>query len=112
LTAGPSAAESWLLPSQFNQGLAQPGVAVWPGFVAVGGAIQLQQLAGLALAQPMLGHHERHIAPLLYKLHPFFRITVCKASLSSDKSATRFFNRAFSCSRSRNRRASFPSSPP
>jgi len=60
----------------------------------------------------MLGHHERHIAPSLYKLRPFFRITVWSASLSSDSSATNFFKRAFSCSKSRSRRASFTSSPP
>jgi hypothetical protein len=50
----------------------------------------------MALALAVLGPQQRHIAPLRYKLQPFFRITVCSASLSSDKSATSFFSRAFS----------------
>jgi len=86
--------------------LVQPGVALWPGLGAVCGAIQFQQRAGLALALPMPGQHERHMAASLYKLHPFSRITVCKTSLSSGNSATSSFNLALSCSRSRSSRTS------
>src|SRR6185312_12089171 len=66
----------------------------------------------MALAQAVLGHHQRHVPPYAYKLQPFFRMTVFSAALSRLRSATNCFNCLFSSSRARNRLASLTSIPP
>jgi hypothetical protein len=79
--------------------------------IPVACAVQVQQLASLALAVPVLGHHERHVPPHAHKLHPFFRSTAFSASLSRLRSATIVFSRRFSSSSSLSRLASFTSRP-
>src|SRR6185312_15419464 len=66
----------------------------------------------MALAQAVLGHHQRHVPPYAYKLQPFFRMTVFSAALSRLRSATNCFSCRFSSSRARNRLASLTSIPP
>src|SRR5262249_35728313 len=103
---------SRLLFRYFDQVSPQFLVRLGSRLVPIRAPIHLHQLAGVALTQAMLLNHQRHCAALPYKLQPFFRITVCRASLSKLGSPPSFFTRLFSFPRPPSRRASLPSIPP
>ncbi len=81
-------------------------------FIAITADCHRQQPADPALAGRVLFAQPARIRPLVYELQPFFAITAFSISRSWLRSATIFFSRWFSSSSSRNRRASFTSSPP
>jgi len=63
-------AVSRLLPRQRHQFLTQFRVAIRLRLIPLARSIHLQELAGMALAQSVPGHYERHISPSAYKLQP------------------------------------------
>ncbi len=90
----PAMAIARLLPRQLHQRLAQLRVTIRSRFVPIARSLHLQQrgphgqvfvrgveqLAGRAFAQTMVGLNQRNIASQTGKLQPFFRITPFSAS--------------------------------
>src|SRR5690348_7758220 len=91
----PAVSEARLLPRQLHQPGSQ-GLVAAPALVAIGSRCHQHQCAGPPLTEGVLTSHLPDSCLHRYELQPFFRITDCKASLSSDKSATSLRSRLFS----------------
>src|SRR5262249_32329828 len=108
----PSVAEATPFAGQGPEAIARRGPLLPPGTGATGRAPEPHEGAGPTLAQFELGLNRPHRGPLRHGRQIFFPTSSLRAWLSSVRSATKRFSRAFSCSRVRSRRASFTSSPP
>src|SRR5262249_20090077 len=104
-------AKAWMLAGQFSQPFLNQAV-VSPASIPATRSRHPHQLADVALAGLELLQQAPHFRSSFYEPREFFRMTDCSMSLSRLRSATSFFNRAFSSRRCFTSSASLTSMPP
>ena len=104
-------AEARVLTRQFSQPFLYMAV-ISPASIPPTRSRHRHQLADVALAGLELFQQAPHFRSTLYEPREFFRITDWSISLSKLRSATNFFNRAFSSRRCLTSSASLTSMPP
>src|ERR1700722_11408251 len=108
----PAIAEPGILSRQFHQCLSQLLVTIRARFITITATVEVEEPASPAFTELKFVHDKHHIPACTHKLHPCFRMTAFRASLSRLRSATISFNRGFSSSGAFGRFASFTSMPP